>query len=215
MSLSKLPNPPSSDSPGEHPTWPAVGYLRRVRRLLDLSQRELAQELGVSQGTIAWLESGRRPVGLETLQAALALAGLRLAVLDGDGVEVFPMSDDVVRDRAGRRFGAHLDVMLPEDERWPPHWGAGPRFDRPRNPVVVPARPGRNSRRAVAGVPTDHVTPSALDDRVTEFAAARRHAVLSRIPDRELSSWSPACECPVQCYGTGSCIDQCPCQCGG
>ena len=104
-------------------------YVVRVRRLADLSQRDLATRVGVSPSTVSRLESGLIAPTVDLYERMLALAGLRLAVLDAAGREVAPVPVDTVRDNQGRRFPAHLDVAPPDEvpyERW-----AFPRYDRP------------------------------------------------------------------------------------
>src|SRR4051794_12058442 len=94
------------------------GTLRRIRRLADMSQRELGQACGVSQAVVAQAESGRRDLKVGTLAAAAALAGLRLTLVNGDDVEVQPMSPEGVRDRGRRRFPAHLDTRRAGAGHW-------------------------------------------------------------------------------------------------
>ncbi|MDR2997332.1 MAG: helix-turn-helix domain-containing protein [Microbacterium sp.] len=84
------------------------GYIRRARRLADLSQRDLGVAAGMLQSQISRFESGQR-LGVDDFSRLLAVAGLRIAIVDEDGAEVFPMPADVLRDRAGRRRPAHLD----------------------------------------------------------------------------------------------------------
>lgn len=100
---------------GESAREPDVsGYVRRVRRRMDVSQRELAAAIGVNQATISRIESGS-DVDVRTLARVLGLAGLRLVVVDEAGASIEPMPRDVFRDRAGRRQPSHLDVhALPE-----------------------------------------------------------------------------------------------------
>ena len=90
-------------------TWQA-GALRRIRRTADCSQRELADHLGVSKATVAAVETGARDLSSELLVRAADLAGLRVALVDAGGQEVPVMSGPAARDRAGRRFPAHLDT---------------------------------------------------------------------------------------------------------
>jgi transcriptional regulator with XRE-family HTH domain len=102
---------------------PTDQYVRRVRRVVDASQRELAARTGVSERTIARVESGAVVPSLPVFQRLLAVAGFRMVVVDRGGRLVSPMTDlpDDVRDRQGRRFPAHLDVILdPGDGDW---WG--------------------------------------------------------------------------------------------
>ena len=103
-------------------------YLVRARRRVRLSQREMAAQLDVAQSTLASYERGTRRVPEGVLAAALALGGLRLAVLDGAGEEVLPFPTDAVRDNAGRRFPAHLEVQPPD--RLPREALRAPRYDR-------------------------------------------------------------------------------------
>lgn len=86
----------------------------RARRVAGLSQRELATSSGVAPSTVAAIESGARHPSLRLLCRLLAAAGLRLAVVDENDVEVFPFRGDAIRDNAGRRFPAHLDVQPPD-----------------------------------------------------------------------------------------------------
>ena len=89
------------------------GLVRKVRRLADLSQRELARAARVSASTIARIESGALAPSLDTLLRLLAAARLVLVVTDGRGRVVQPMRlwDDT-RDGADRQFPAHLDLIL-------------------------------------------------------------------------------------------------------
>lgn len=56
------------------------GLVRRARRTADLSQRDLAAALGVSQSMVARWETGRSVPCLALLARLLRLAGLRLVV---------------------------------------------------------------------------------------------------------------------------------------
>jgi HTH-type transcriptional regulator/antitoxin HipB len=90
------------------------GYVRRARRLADLSQRELSERTGIGQSRISRIEGGA-DVDLRSFVRILAAADLRLVVVDATGAPVTPMPADVFRDHAGRRRPAHLDVhALPE-----------------------------------------------------------------------------------------------------
>ena len=193
----------------------AAGYVRRVRRLADLNQRELADRVGLSQSMVSAIESGHRPISLEVWDRVLAVAGLRLAVVDGEGREIAPMSEDGARDRAGRRFGAHLDVGVLDTEGWPAHWGAGPRWDRPRNSVDVPTRARRDAKRALHGIPGDHATARDAEARFAQFRRQRAERADRELATRAHRPVVEPCECPTECYGTSSCVEACRCQCGG
>lgn len=89
------------------------GLVRRVRRILDVSQRGLAALLEVSQSVVARWETGRTSPRVSVLQQMLRLAGLHVSVHDGEtGEEVAPMRDDGARDRGGRRCPAHVDLTV-------------------------------------------------------------------------------------------------------
>ncbi|SDP14453.1 HTH-type transcriptional regulator / antitoxin HipB [Pedococcus dokdonensis] len=102
--------------------------IARARRVAGLSQRELAGEAGVAPSTVAAIESGTRLPSIGLLCRLLSVAGLRLAVVDEADAEVVPFPSDVIRDNAGRRFPAHLDVQPPD--LMPRRVVAFPRYDR-------------------------------------------------------------------------------------
>jgi HTH-type transcriptional regulator/antitoxin HipB len=125
------------------------GLLRRVRRIADLSQRELAGRLGVSAAAIGHAEAGRRDLPTGVLVRAARLAGLRVALLDADGREVTGMGRGTVRDAAGRRYPAHLDTRNGDDGWWYPG-------DRSPHPSLVRVRPrpvAARRRPASSGYP--------------------------------------------------------------
>lgn len=102
--------------------FPLSGIVRKCRRALRLSQRELAGKLGVSASTVGALETGARTPSLATLQRLLALAGYQLTVIDKDRRQVLPLLVwGNVADLANRRLPAHLDTILdPDYGEW---WG--------------------------------------------------------------------------------------------
>ena len=192
----------------------AGGFFRRVRRQTDLNQRELAVRIGVSKSLIAAVEAGRRDPSVAVLLECLAIAGLRLAVLDRRGDEVPAMSPDAARNRGERHFPAHLDVLLPEDERWPRHWGAGPRHDRARPQVVVSRRERRDERRAQSGIPSDHPSGGQVAAAGAELDLARRRRAAAdaraRVA-RQARPEPPACTCSDDCESIGrACPPDCP-----
>jgi transcriptional regulator with XRE-family HTH domain len=100
-------------------TFPADRYLRAARHRADLSQRQLADKAGVPQSTVARAERLPAKATASNVATLLAATGLRLAVLDQDGVEIQPEDEDDAnrRDRGYRRYPAHLDVR-PGNDRW-------------------------------------------------------------------------------------------------
>jgi HTH-type transcriptional regulator/antitoxin HipB len=87
------------------------GLVRRIRRILDVSQRGLAQLLDVSQSVVARWETGRTSPRADMVQRMLRLARLRVVLEDEDtGKEVRPMRADGARKHGGSRFPAHTDL---------------------------------------------------------------------------------------------------------
>ncbi len=116
-----------------------------------------------------------------------------------------PMRADAVRDRAGRRYPAHLDVE-PVHRIWQPRW------DRPALDVLCRRRPGRDLRRRRTGViPADHPTPPEVLAVLAGWRADRLARARALVP---VAPW-PAedCCCPVECYEGAACPPHCPCGC--
>lgn len=86
------------------------GMVRRVRRILDVSQRGLAEILKVSQSVVARWETGRTSPRASVVERLLQLARLRVTVHDEDGQEVGPMRADGARTHGGSRYPAHVDL---------------------------------------------------------------------------------------------------------
>lgn len=180
-------------------------FIVRTRRMADLSQRELAEAIGVSRATVGRLESGAARVETGTLSVILALAGLRLAVLDGEGTEIAPVPVDVLRDRADRRFPGHLDARPPVDA---PSDRVHPRRGAPEPKGWYHQRPSRARRRVLTGTPADHPTVSGLRE-------ARRAAYWQGVAQAEARRGAepePECRCLDGCFEL-ACLDDCPCQC--
>ncbi len=184
----------------------AARFIVRVRRRADLSQRQLADVIGVSRATIGRLESGASHVDTATLGVILSVAGLRLAVLDEAGKEVTPVPIDLLRDHANRRFPGHLDVLPPED--MPAYRGANPRRGRPDANAWFLQRRARATLRDKVGVPLDH--PSVTGERRRK--RARREAGVAAAVLKYRSQPLPECTCLDECFEL-ACLEDCSCQC--
>ncbi|RYB96154.1 XRE family transcriptional regulator [Nocardioides glacieisoli] len=89
------------------------GMVRRIRRILDVSQRGLAALLGVSQSVVARWETGRTSPRMSVVERLLRMAGLRMDFHDEDtGQEVGPMRADGARTHGGSRYPAHTDLTV-------------------------------------------------------------------------------------------------------
>ena len=206
-------------------TFDLPGALRRIRRTADLSQRELAARCDVSQSTVARAESGRGDLTVRVLAKAARLAGLRLAVLDGDGREVSGMAQATVRDMGGRRFPAHLDTRH-SDEGW---WHGPHRYHRTQPSYTFDRRRDlRDSYRERAGTPDDHHRPQPGDSPAQRAEtrrrarwAARREELERRFLAGDFDGVREAfsCTCPAGCddlddrSGTPVHADGCRCHC--
>ncbi len=180
----------------------------RVRRMADLSQRDLAARLGTSPSTVARIETGSCSVSVGLLMRILQVGGLRLAAVGGDGVAVTPVAADVLRDNGGRRFPAHLDVDPPAAV--PKLRRLMPRRDRPPAKGWYRQRPLRDDLRRVEGVPTDH--PTHAEVREVEARERDQRARLRLLLARAAPA-PPECTCPTSCLLDAGCRPACPCQC--
>jgi HTH-type transcriptional regulator/antitoxin HipB len=87
------------------------GLVRRVRRILDVSQRGLAALLDVSQSVVARWETGRTSPRVAVLETMLRMARVKVVLHDEEsGEEVRPMREDGARKHGGSRFPAHTDL---------------------------------------------------------------------------------------------------------
>lgn len=112
-------DPPEPWTP---PDLDIAGILRTIRSRYKCSQRQLAALAGLPPSRVSAIESGRATADVTTLQRLLAVFGAGLMVFDEFGLGVDPHRDDGLRDRAGRRYPAHLDVreVGPNGHGW---WG--------------------------------------------------------------------------------------------
>jgi transcriptional regulator with XRE-family HTH domain len=195
----------------------AGAALRRIRRLADVSQRELAERIGISKSTLAAVESGSRGLDARVLACAAEVAGLSLALLDENGDPVEGMAADGVRDRIGRRFPAHLDTRY-SDEGW---WHGPERYSRPAPWYTFDRdRERRDAWRATCGTPSDHQLPRRGDSPAERAAARRQAARLRGIEKAKLRPEEPFdCSCPPGCdelddrSGPPVHAPGCPCGC--
>jgi transcriptional regulator with XRE-family HTH domain len=100
-------------------------YLRAMRHLADLSQRELSARAAMPTTTLARLEAAKvADPRLSTLMRLIDAAGFRLMICDGDHKPIMPQSELHAQcvDLAGRRLPAHLDVRLVLDDPMRPWW---------------------------------------------------------------------------------------------
>jgi HTH-type transcriptional regulator/antitoxin HipB len=181
-----------------------TGALRRIRRIADLSQRQLAERVGASKSAVAAAESGASGLDVRVLERAAALAGLRLALLDSDGREVAGMADDTVRDLGRRRFPAHLDTVHSDDR-------PGRYEHRPYRPELTYTferdRRSRDGIRRSSGTPDDHLRPQPGDSPAERRARRRQEAARRRHEERqrrlEAGDLPPLsdfrCRCPPEC----------------
>lgn len=161
----------------------AGGLVRRVRRRLDVSQRGLAQILGLEASRVARWETGRTSPSVAELEAVLALADLTLVAVDLQGEIVDPMSEEAIRDRAGRRYPAHADLRAVG--WWTPRdsWLTPRELDEDRRSAAA-GDPRifyglgwlRDLERHFYGVPLDHPTLAEVVESLRAEDAQRRRA---------------------------------------
>ena len=125
-----------------------AAFIRTIRRFSDLSQRELAARAGLPLSTVARIESGATSDPRWRTMTRIANAcNVEIVGCDVFGV-LDPLMEREIRDDAGRRFPAHLDVR-----RWQVSgdWWKDPYitdcFERPPEFTFDLSRPHRNYRR--------------------------------------------------------------------
>lgn len=173
--------------------WPGgvSGVVRLVRRRLDVSQRALAARLGVSQSRVARWETGRTAPSAELLLQMARMAGLHVELHDESGAVHPAMRGDGARDRAGRRYPAHVDLRtsgwrVPEDASLrADYWQLVEAARRRRDPRVRfhTSAWRKDGLRAAFGQPVDHPSLEQLvaevqfhDDAWLERRDASRRA---------------------------------------
>jgi transcriptional regulator with XRE-family HTH domain len=185
------------------------GLVMRVRRTCDLSQRDLGDAIGLDHSQIARIEASLRRVDLPLLARILSLAGMRIAILDRDGNEVMPIAPDVLRDNAGRRMPAHLDVRAPDDGRTSTLLNA--RYDRTSPKAWYHHQTVRDRRRNAGdshAIP-DQPTTSGVAQRERERHADR----LQHARHRAVTLLEVDCTCLGGCWEGRGCVDECECRC--
>lgn len=97
------------------------GLIRRVRRVTDLSQRELAARLSVGAATVARWETGETTPGLREMALLLAVAGWELAVAAGPHgeVECSPDEDQSTHGQ-DQSTGGDLAWLPPDQDEFEP-----------------------------------------------------------------------------------------------
>jgi HTH-type transcriptional regulator/antitoxin HipB len=199
--------------------------LRRIRRVADLSQRELAREVDVSKSAIAAAETGVAGLDVRVVAHAATVAGLRLALVDAEGAEIPGMSSEAVRDLGGRRFPAHLDPA-----RTPIGWWEGREREGREQPWFTFDRDriNRDRGRSLNGTPADHQLPEWDDspavreearrvERRRQQDAERKRAFLAGefrlLPDPFECTCPPECEELEDWSGPPVHAEHCPCRC--
>jgi len=187
------------------------GVVRRLRRANDLSQRDLARAVGIDQSQIARIEASHRGIDVQLLANILEVGGMRLTIVDAHGVEITPVGHDVLRDNAGRRMPAHLDVLDPGEL---PYFALrGPRYDRAKPHARYHHRRARDQRRAEVGTGPSDDQPTRSGIAGVERAA--RAARLAEVRRRTSALLADDCTCVPGCWEHAGCAPSCGCRCGG
>jgi transcriptional regulator with XRE-family HTH domain len=161
--------------------FPVDRYLRAARRNADVSQRELARRAGLPHQVVAKIERQPALARVRDLAMLLEAAGLHLAVLDDDGLEVAPEPEarSRLKDRGARRFPAHLDVRPGSDgwwgDGWPMFFGRTPDYTFDRSRGLRDWRRGRldEGRPDEEGMRRGKPDPTAGDDGLRDGRPGR------------------------------------------
>lgn len=170
------------------------GLVRRIRRILDVSQRGLAALLDVSQSAVARWETGRTSPRMCVVERLLRMARVGMGFHDEEtGEPVLPMRADGARTHGGSRYPAHGDVRaagwwVPRRLRAMTSIEAFEWWDRSKrigDPAIIcsTSRFWKQTMRRLHGTPDDH---PALHQLVAEVRWAdecredRRRARLGR-----------------------------------
>jgi transcriptional regulator with XRE-family HTH domain len=127
--------------------FPTGDYLRKLRRVADLSQRELAEVTSISRSVIERIEAGSADPRIGQLRELFCISRWGLIVIDADGYQVRPLRElgGDLRDGADRRYPAHLDVIIdPLPGQW---WADGFGLQSPPE-TFTRDRDARDVRRA-------------------------------------------------------------------
>ena len=201
------------------------GVLRRVRRIADLSQRELAVAVGISPSAVAGAESGARDLPLSVVARIAEVAALRLTLVHRDSREIAGMAENTVRDAAGRRFPAHLDTRYSDDRWW---HGTDRKYRRQPSYTFDRRRDLRDGGRERFGTPDDHHLPQPGDSPEQRAEERRRARWSARHAERERRFLAGEfadvreaffCTCPAECddldarSGAPVHADGCRCHC--
>jgi transcriptional regulator with XRE-family HTH domain len=122
--MSSIAGMQTDDQP-HHRVFPTGDYVRQLRRVADLSQRELVEVTTLSRSLIERIEAGTADPRIGQLGELIGIMSWRLVVVDADGRRVRPLQElgGDLRDGADRRYPAHLDVIIdPLPGQW---WADG------------------------------------------------------------------------------------------
>lgn len=170
------------------------GMIRRIRRILDVSQRGLAALLDVSQSVVARWETGRTSPRTSMVERLLRMAGVGMGFRDEEtGEPVLPMRADGARTHGGSRYPAHGDLRavgwwVPRRLRAMTSTEAFEWWDRSQrvgDPAITcsTSRLWKQMMRRVHGTPDDHPAVHQLVAEVRwadECREERRWASRSR-----------------------------------